>query len=158
MTEQELSICLREMARDQKEPLCMEWYTKWEDDTSIDHLLDKYVNGFDFAVANDYPKIDFIRKNFKKEDLHRHNIYIDEEVNLVESHSGIWIFLGKCTGRITFGSWAVANVHVRHESNIRVDAEDMARVFVSVYEKGESTTKEAFGAVIRKYDRTKKEG
>ena len=158
MTERELSISLREMARVQSHPLCDKWYGEWKDDTSVDGLLDKYVRGIDFGVMNDYPPLDFIRKNFKKEDLHRHNIYIDEEVNIVESHSGIWVLLGKCSGRMTFDSWAVATVHVRHESNMRIDAEDLSRVFVSVYENAECEAKALFGAVVKKYDKKKKEG
>jgi hypothetical protein len=40
-----------------------------------------------------------------------------------------------------------------------VDAEDMSRVFVSVYEDGECEERATFGAVLRKYDmRKKKEG
>lgn len=152
MEGKELSVTLREMAREQKEPLCDKWYGEWEDDSDIDSLLDKYVDGIDFTITNDYPPLDFIRKNFKKEDLHRHNIYIDEEVNLVESNSGVWVLLGKCTGRITFDGWAVANVYVRHESVVRVDAEDLSRVFVNVCDKAEVDMRNQYGAVIQRYD------
>lgn len=152
MEGKELSVTLRTMAREQKEPLCDKWFGEWEDDSDIDSLLDKYVEGIDFTITNDYPPLDFIRKNFKKEDLHRHNIYIDEEVNLVESNSGVWVLLGKCTGRITFDGWAVANVYVRHESVVRVDAEDLSRVFVNMCDNAEAELKNQYGAVIQRYD------
>ena len=71
MTGKDLSVMLREMARSQKTPLCDEWYGKWQDNTDVDELLDKFVSGFDFCVENDYPPLDFIRDNFTKEDLHR---------------------------------------------------------------------------------------
>lgn len=152
MEGKELSVTLREMARGQKEPLCDKWYGEWEDDSDVDILLEKYIDGIDFTITNDYPPLDFIRKNFKKEDLHRHNIYIDEEVNLVESNSGVWVLLGKCTGRITFDGWAVANVYVRHESVVRVDAEDLSRVFVNMCDNAEAELKNQYGAVIQRYD------
>ena len=152
MEGKELSVTLREMARGQKEPLCDKGYGEWEDDSDVDILLEKYIDGIDFTITNDYPPLDFIRKNFKKEDLHRHNIYIDEEVNLVESNSGVWVLLGKCTGRITFDGWAVANVYVRHESVVRVDAEDLSRVFVNVCDKAEVDMRNQYGAVIQRYD------
>lgn len=154
MEGKELSVTLREMARSQG--LCNEWYGEWKDETDVDELLEKYVRGIDFAIEHDYPSLEFARKYFAskpmKEALHRHNIYLDEEVNLVESNSGVWVLLGKCTGRITFDAWAVANVYVRHESNVRIDAEDLSRVFVSVCESAEADLKQQYGAVIKKYD------
>lgn len=156
MEGKELSVTLREMARSQKTPLCDDWYGKWNDDTDIDELLEKFVSGIDFCIENDYPSLEFARKYFtskdKKEALHRHNIYLDEEVNLVESNSGVWVLLGRCTGRITFDGWAVASVHVRHECSVRIDAEDLSRVFVSVYEDAEADLSQQYGAVIKRYD------
>lgn len=148
MTDRELSICLREMARSQREPLCDQWYSEWSDEESVDALLDRYVRGFDFAAVNDYPPLDFIRKNFRREDLHRHNIYIDEEVNIVDSYSGVWVFLGKCTGRATFGAFSVATVHVRHECDVRIDAEDFSRVHVRVYENASVDARNLYGASV----------
>ena len=159
MEGKELSVTLREMARGMG--LCDEWYGKWADETDIDTLLEKYIAGIDFCTEKDYPSLEFARKYFSskqmKEALHRHNIYLDEEVNVVDDKSGVWVLLGKCSGRITLNGWAVANVHVRHESHVRIDAEDLSRVFVWLYEDSKSETRAQFGSMIKVYDFRKRQ-
>ena len=156
MTDKELNITLREMAR--KAGLCDKWYEEWKDDDSIDVCLDRYVKGFDFAVKNDYPPLDFIRDNFRKEDLHRHNIYLDEEVEIKGARSGYYVFLGKCTGSIETHGFNVVSCYLRHDSNVDVSSLGSARVFVTYYDRsGGSTYKDEWGR-IKSYDRRKKEG
>lgn len=134
MNGKELSIALREMARVQPEPLCDKWYGEWADDTPVDVLLSKYVKGFDFCVQNDYPPLEFIRGNFSSDDLHAHNIYLDEEVDIEAARGGYYVFLGGCTGRLAICGMVAATVYVRHGSDIIVDAVDGAKVFVSTYD------------------------
>lgn len=158
MTEKELSIVLRELACSQPTPLCKEWTEEWEDDSDIDVLLDKYIRGFDFAVKNDYPPLDFIRENFRKEDLHRHNIYLDEKVEIKGARSGYYVFLGNCTGSIEAHGFNVVSCYLRHGSKIDVTSLGSARVFVTYYDhSGGLAYKDEWGR-IKQYDRRKKEG
>lgn len=155
MTDRELSIVLRELACNQSTPLCKQWTEEWADDTDIDSLLKKYVRGFDFCVQNDYPPLDFIRKNFDKEVLHKHNIYVDEEVNIPFAKSGYYIFLGDCTGSIEASGFCAVTIYLRHNSKINVISKSAARVFVTFYEQSEcSCISDGFGK-IRQYDRRK---
>lgn len=153
MNGKELSIALRELACSQPTPLCAEWTKAWKDDSSIDELLDKYVRGFDFCVKNDYPSLDFCRKHFKKEDLHRHHIYLDEEVNIDEAWNGTYIFLGQCTGRISFDGYAAGMVYLRHSSRVDVASEDLARVFVTMYDDSDCEVQQTYGSRVQLYDR-----
>lgn len=156
MTDKELNIALREMAR--KAGLCDKWYEEWRDDDSIDMCLYRYVKGFDFAVGNDYPPLDFIRDNFRKEDLHRHNIYLDEEVEIKGAKSGYYVFLGNCTGSIETHGFNVVSCYLRHDSRVDVSSLGSARVFVTYYDRsGGSTYKDEWGR-IKSYDRRRKEG
>lgn len=156
MEGKELSITLREMACSQPTPLCREWTDKWMDDSDIDTLLDKFVRGQDFCIKNGYPPLDFCRRNFSPEDLHRHHIYLDEEVDILDAESGVWIFLGECTGRVYFNGFSVGTVYVRHSSNICVHVRDMAKAFVSVYESGDTLCIGDRGTTVRLYDRRKR--
>ena len=158
MTGKELSIVLRELACNQPTPLCKQWTEEWKDDTDFNTLVDKFVRGQDFCIQNNYPPLDFIRKNVSKEDLHRHNIYIDEEVNIESAISGYYIFLGKCTGSITANGYSAVTIYVRHESKIDVTASGAARVFVSYYENSDGNCINIGYSKLRKYDRRKKEG
>ena len=153
MTDIELNIVLREMAR--SAGLCDPWYEEWKDDSTIDECIDRYVRGFDFAVEKDYPPLDFIRKNFRKEDLHRHHIFLDEEVSIGNAESGIWIFLGDCVGSICFRGFSVGTVYIRHNTNIKIVSEDMAKVFMSQYDDACAETVPIDMSTIRRYDRRK---
>lgn len=158
MTNKELSIVLRELACNQPTPLCEKWTDEWKDDAGIDDLLAKYVRGFDFCVKNDYPPLPFIRKHFKKEDLHRHDIYIDEKIDIKDADSGIYIFLGKCSGTITFKGFKAATIYTRHYSVIQVRALDCARCFVTEYDSSHAATYSDSVSKVRLYDKRKKEG
>ena len=158
MTDRELSIALREMARTQVKPLCDEWYKDWQDGCDVDTLLEKYVKGFDFAVENDYPPLEFIRKYFKKEDLHRHHIYLDENIHIDGGESGYYVFLGNCGGTLIIDGFKAVTVYVRHFCNIDVQAKNGSRVQVTYYDRGKGVCSDDGWSRIRKYDRTKKEG
>lgn len=157
MNGKELSIVLRDLACSQETPLCAEWTEAWKDDSSIDELLDKYVKGFDFCVKNNYPTLEFSRKVFteKRDVLHRHHIFLDEGVN-IEAESGTYIFVGECTGTITFKDFTVGTVYLRHTSNIKVNAFDNAKVFVTMYDDSECQTEKDSFAFCRVFNRRKK--
>ena len=141
MTDKELSIVLRELACSQPTPLCEKWTEEWKDETDIDELADKFIRGFDFCVKNNYPPLDFIRKNVKKEDLHRHNIFIDEEVQIADAENGYYVFLGRCTGTLWVNGLKAVTVYVRHDSVINVEAYDGARVQVRYYDNSDGACK-----------------
>lgn len=155
MTQKELSIVLRELACNQKTPLCKEWTDEWQDDTHIDILLDKFIKGHDFCIENDYPPLDFCRKNFDVDDLHRHNIYLDEEVEIEADRSGYYVFLGNCKGTLTVDGFVAVTVYVRHDSNINVEAFNGCKVFVSYYEQSNGECSHDGWSKIKKYDRRK---
>ena len=62
MTDKELNITLREMARMQG--LCDQWFSEWGDDDTLDDCLERYIRGFDFVQERDWPSLEFIRKHF----------------------------------------------------------------------------------------------
>ncbi len=149
MTDRELNIVLREMAR--TEGLCKERYSRWPDDGTIDECLDRYVRGFDFACRHDYPPLAFIRKHFRIDDLHRHHIYIDEPIDMEASENGFYIFLGSCRGRLAVADLKAVTVYVRHDCIIDVSAADGAKVFVSYYDRSSGDCASDGYSVIRKY-------
>lgn len=156
MTDRELNITLREMARMQG--LCDQWYSEWGDNDTLDDCLERYIRGFDFVQERDWPPLEFIRKHFDKELLHKHNIYLDEEVRIDHAYSGFYVFLGDCTGYIAVDGFCAATIYLRHNSNIRVTSVGAARVFLHYFDKSDGTTCLIGGGRIRKYDKRKKEG
>ncbi len=157
MNGKELSIVLRELACSQKTPLCAEWTEAWKDNSSLDELLEKYVRGFDFCVKNDYPTLEFSRKEFteKRDVLHKHHIFLDEEVN-IEAESGTYIFVGDCSGTITFKNFTVGTVYLRHNTKLTVKADDFAKVFVTMYDNSQCETEKDMYAFCRVFNRRRK--
>lgn len=134
--------------------LCDSWYGKWSDDDTIDECLDRFVRGFDFSVEHDYPKLDFIVRNFRKADLHRHNIFVDEEIDLGFDGSGYIVCLGSCHGSIGLIGHVAVTVYLRHTSSIEVMATDGARVFVTRYDQSECHPVSDELSTVKVYDRT----
>lgn len=137
MTDRELCISLREMGR--AKGMCDKFYDEWKDDDDIDTVIDRFVPGFDFCVKQDYPSLDFVCKNFRKDVLHRHNIYVDEEVDLKAEKSGYYCFLGTCTGKLYVDDLLAVTVYVRHHSDMDIIASNGAKVFVYVYDGSNAT-------------------
>lgn len=151
MTDRELNIALREMARSQG--LCDKWFDEWTDDSTIDECLDRYVKGFDFSVEKDYPPLEFIRKHFDKELLHKHNIYLDEEVTIL-ADSGYYVFLGKCRAFVTVSGFHVTTIYVRHDSEVDVHTMMNAKAFVTYYDHSHGECDAEHSSNVRKYDKT----
>lgn len=115
--------------------LCEQWQNEiWNKNLSIPELLAIYIKGFDFSVKNDWLDYDFIKEVFPVEELHKAGIYIDEEVDVTADMSGYYVFLGKCTGRLTATGFVSLRVYVRHNSNINLMALDGARMIATFYE------------------------
>lgn len=146
-----LSVDLRTMAR--RDGLCDLWYKRWKDDTDIDKLLDMYIEGIDFCIEKDYPPLVFIRENVRLSDLHRHNVYMDEDAD-VSGDSGTYVFLGDCKGKVVFSGFAVANVYIRHDSNVEIVCDGYSKVFVSLYDDSDCNIVLKSGtATAKTYDR-----
>lgn len=138
MTDKELSVTLREMAREQtKMPMCADGYNDWPDEQNMEELLERYIKFFDFNTANDFPSKDFLKRNVPIEDLHRHHIYIDEKIDIANATKGPWIFLGECEGTITFEGFSTATIYIRHQCHIRIIAKDYAKIFPRCYDTSE---------------------
>ena len=153
MTDKELNICLREIAR--QNGLCDEWYEKWSDESTLDECCRRLVLGFDFACDKDYPTLSFCRQNFleRRDILHKHNIYIDEEINIINAKSGTYIFYGECSGVITFRGNSIGNINLRHKSDIDVFSFENAHVFISLYDSSKVSYEENEYSKLKVFDR-----
>lgn len=155
MNEREISNVLRQLGRMQG--MCDDFYRNWK--YSIGELLEMYKRGQDFCIEHDYPPLDFIRENFDRKVLAGHGIYVDEELDLEITRSGVYIFLGDCSGRVHFKEWCAADVYLRHGSDIEIESSDMAKVYISLYDGSNVRGRFAQGYTARLYDhRKKKEG
>lgn len=126
------SVALRESAR--ACGLCDKWYGEWKGNESARTLLRKFVEGIDFCIANDWPKIDMINECFTKEELRDGGVYLDEDDVLLESVKNP-VLIGSSSARLEYSCYDVADVYVRHSCEATVVVSDMARVSVNAYDR-----------------------
>ena len=141
MNEKQLNKALRVRARELG--LCDKWYRGWDMHSTKQELIEKYLEGIDFCIQHDYPKLEFIREFFPKNLLERNGVYLDEEISDTQRRptQPIVVMLGKSKGELRYNSGCVANIYLRHQSEATIEAADGARVFVEVYENAKLIAK-----------------
>lgn len=110
--------------------LCAQWTAEWEDNSSKDEMVEKFVNGIDFCIARDWPSVDVIKKKFGGV-IHKHGVYADENIAL-RNPSNTVILCGNCNADITLDGMAACEIYVRHGSVLHLKTNDFARAFVNV--------------------------
>lgn len=135
--------------------LCAQWQASWADDKTPQELIEMYKKGIDFGIANQYPSNEYIKANFDRELLNRNLVFIDEDINLDNAPSGVYVLNGECSGTIRLAPWAVATLYLRHYTNVSIEAGDFARMFVRLYDNADATVNICESAIVKVYDRRK---
>lgn len=133
--------------------LCNLGQSEWETNKTPQELVEMWVRGIDFAILHDYPSVDFIKANFDRDLLHMNLVYVDEEVEIQDAPSGIYVFCGDCRGTVEFAPWTAATVYVRHGSKLNIVAGDFAKVFIRLYDESEVSAEAEEDASVKVYDR-----
>lgn len=136
-----------------KKGLCAQWQADWADNKTPQELIEMYKRGIDFGIANQYPSNEYIKANFDRELLNRNLVFVDEDIDLTDAPSGVYILNGECSGTIRVAPWSVATLYLRHYSNVQIEAGDFARVFIRLYDDSDATASAAESTVVKVYDR-----
>lgn len=113
--------------------LCTQWQGDWQNNKSQQELIEMYIRGIDFCIEHDYPTVEYIKGNFDRSLLHQNHIFVDEPVT--GGDNGVYVLNGKCSGKFSFSKFTAATLHLRHDSELTLEVEDCAKVFVSVYDR-----------------------
>jgi hypothetical protein len=130
MSTKKLNKTLKEDAR--ALGICDRFYDSWGKKETLQQLVEKYLQGIDFCMKHDYPKLDFIREHFPKDLLAENNIFLDcciDASNLMTAVS-----LGNAIGCIRYDSMHTGNIYVKHFSEVTVEVIRGAKVFIEVYD------------------------
>ncbi len=130
METKDLNKTLRDRARELG--LCDQWYKEWDKNSTRQELIDKYLNGIDFCIANDYPNIVFIKEYFPDSLLRKNEIYLNCTAEVKNARKVV--LLGESKVNAVVEGMASSDIYVRHGSELNVVATDGARVFVEMYE------------------------
>ncbi|NDV68592.1 hypothetical protein [Dysgonomonas sp. 25] len=109
--------------------LCVAWTNSWGSPTK-EQMADMYIEGLDFCILNNYPSNEFIKEHFGAI-AESKGVFTDTKVNLV--NPDIAILNGNCSGKIELTGFASRDIHVRHNSKVKVIIRDNAKAFIRVY-------------------------
>ena len=113
-----------------KRGLCQQWTEEWGDGFDTDELLDRFIQGLDFCIENDFPSPPFIKENFEREVLEEKHIYVDNENISTGGWSGVSVVMGQSYGEMNFDGHDVVTLWVRHDSELLVTSIDHACVLI----------------------------
>lgn len=122
----------KELAKQAKvKGICAPWHAQLLTLDDKDAMLDMYLKGIDFCLANDFPSNDFIRENFKGSMEHK-GIFLDETINVANMPK--CVCLGTTTGRIIVNVYEVCEIFAKHDAALNVVARDNAFVMIDVFD------------------------
>ena len=136
--------------------LCAGWQRMWKKGWDRTELIQKYKEGIDFCIQHDYPKNDFIKKNFTRDLLRENGILVDDERSLLNKR--MCVLQGASEAIVRYNAWNVGTVYIRHNSHAIVTAKNMAFVIVRLFDNAEvecSTQDKASIVVLRHNEKTK---
>lgn len=127
--EKELSKRLAKEAK--KKGICQEWHTRLLQTTDKQAMVEMYLRGIDFCLANDFPKNDFIKAEFG--DLAPlMGVFVDSEI-IVENKPKC-VCLGATFGKVSTDGFEVTEIFAKHTTEINVVARDDAFVMIDVFD------------------------
>ena len=94
-------------------------------------MIDMYLAGIDFCLANDYPSNDFIRTYFKG-DMEPLGVYLDDSIHLTNPKK--CVALGNTKGDIEINSYGVSEIYLKNSSKLTIIARDYAFVMVDAFD------------------------
>lgn len=120
---------LAKMAK--KKGICDEWYKELKRLNNKPAMVDMYLRGIDFCLANDYPDNDYIRANFKGV-MEDQGVFLDDKISLTNYRK--CVALGNTHGEVRVSQYKVCEVFVKHNANLTVTAEDNAFVEIDMFD------------------------
>lgn len=110
---------------------CEKGLDNWQAPSDAE-LIERYIKHLDFCIKRDYPSVDYIEAHFEKGLLHRHGVWVNEEVG--SSGGTRCVLNGRCTGALRYDLMSTQTVYVRHDSDVVIEARGMSRVWVHLYD------------------------
>lgn len=114
--------------------LCTQWTTEWQDNSSKDEMVEKFVKGIDFCIGRNWPSTKDMKKYFG-DVIHKHSVYVDENVDLINPK--IAILNGDCVAHIGYNWTDSGEIYVRHGSSLYLKVRGLSRVFVNLHDNAE---------------------
>lgn len=111
--------------------MCDEFYNEtWN--YSQEQLVEKMFKGIDFCLQHHWPSNEFIKKNFKRDFLREHGVFLDDEYSICNTQESL--VLGGSKIRYRYNGKHYGNIRVRDLSMVEVTAKGDVLVIVHLFE------------------------
>lgn len=138
----ELSKQLAKQAK--KKGICREWHDQLKGLTDKREMVEMYLRGIDFCLANEYPSNDFIRSHFG-DVAPQMGVFVDQAIQIENNPK--CVALGASFGNVCVDNFNVCEVFCKHTSEITVVARGNAFVMIDVFDNAQ--------VMIEAHDRAK---
>ena len=125
--------------------MCDEFYNeKW--DYSPEQLVQRMFKGIDFCLKHHWPSNEFIKKNFKRDFLRGHGVFVDDEYSICNVQDSL--VLGGSKVRYRYSGKYYGNIRVRDLSMVEVTARGDGLVIVHLFENSCVTVEQSEKAKV----------
>lgn len=111
--------------------ICAPWHAELLTLQDKDAMVEMYLKGIDFCLANDYPNNDFIRKHFKGV-MEKQGVFLDDNVKVENMPK--CVCLGVTQARVEVQGFQVCEIFAKHDSELNVIAKDNAFVVIDIFD------------------------
>lgn len=114
-----------------KYQLCVKFRDELKRAKTTRDLVQIYLSGLDFCLGYNYPPLACIENDFKgvREAM---GVFVSEPVN-VKNYRKV-VMLGDCYGTLTYDDFEVAQIFVKHSSQVTIIASDHANISVDCFD------------------------
>ncbi len=118
------------IAEAKKLGLCKEWLDDFQKNGSLEHLCEKFFEGSDWALENNFPSLELL-KEFPGA---KHGLHLDYKGKpiTIDNAKGQLAFFGKSKAEINVTGFAVLEIYARHDSKIKIKADNNAIVKATI--------------------------
>ncbi len=110
--------------------LCRQWTEEWEDGSTKDEMVEKFVRGIDFCIRHDWPSPELMQREFG-DVMHAHGVYANEPVSA--KNLPTVVLNGDCRCEALYDGCSTGDIYVRHTSILNLKVEFLAKAFVEMY-------------------------
>ena len=97
--------------------ICAPWHAELLTLQDKEAMVEMYLKGIDFCLANDYPNNDFIRSHFKGV-MEKQGVFLDDNVKVENMPK--CVCLGATKAHVEVQGFQVCEVFAKHDSELNV--------------------------------------
>lgn len=132
--------------------LCSQYQGLLERSDTVEKMVKLFFRGIDFCIKNDYPTLEFMRKNFKGKS-EPYGGYVDDEITGLRNAPDV-VLNGDCKAMLEYDEYSVSRLYVRHSSHAAVNVSDHAVLTIDAFDNSHLTVAVAGGnaqVIVNKY-------